>query len=347
MQSVHTLFISCPGKVDFDKCSLQQFKSLTIEFNDYFEDVSQFGNLASLKIGFCKSVNNLEGLRGVPYLYLIGCPGITTITPLGNHERLTLKYCENVTSVSFLSNVRSFTINDFEAVNLSSLIDVIFLNFCSLSRKLNEETTSTAFHNLAQIVKIAVDIPISLRSVSCFEFCHSVTLHHGENITDVSPLRTVSRVKLSDFPLIDNINSLGHVPSLTLRHCSSITDISGLGKGGQNNVEVIRCHQIADFSPLSEVNTVTINNCKLFSDRHHISGVSSLSLTQYNGSFDHLYFQRLKKLEISYHHCPVPFPLNIFRNVENITLLCCDFVSIEGIGLNQTVAMNLQTLVLS
>jgi hypothetical protein len=133
MQSVHTLFISCPGKVDFDKCSLQQLKSLTIEFNDYFEDVSQFGNLASLKIGFCKSVNNLEGLRGVPYLYLIGCSGITTITPLGNHERLTLKYCENVTSVSFLSNVRSFTINDFEAVNLSSLIDVIFLNFCSLS----------------------------------------------------------------------------------------------------------------------------------------------------------------------------------------------------------------------
>jgi hypothetical protein len=111
VESVHTLHISCSGKVDFNNCSLHQLKSLTIEWSDSFENVSQFGNLTSLKIGWCNSVTNPEGLRGVPYLSLIACRGITNIEPLGNHERLILKYCENIISVSYLSNVRSFTIN--------------------------------------------------------------------------------------------------------------------------------------------------------------------------------------------------------------------------------------------
>jgi hypothetical protein len=221
-------------------------------------------------------------------------------------------------------------------VSLSCLKDVTFLNFGSS----NEETLfRTTFHNLAQIVKIDVTIPMSLQSVSCFQFCRSVTLYRGENITDVSPLRTASRVKLSGFPLVVNINSLGHVPSLTLCQCSSIADISGLGKSGQNHVELFECHKIADFSPLSEVKIVTIHNCKLFCDDQEISGVSNLSLHCYHGPLSGFHFHHLKRLEISCHNCTEPFPLNLFRNIENITLFRCDFVSIEGIGYNKTVVV--------
>ena len=95
-------------------------------------------------------------------------------------------------------------------------------------------------------------------------------------ITDVSMLKNVYFLNLSECYNITDVSMLGNVYTLNLSACYNITDVSMLGK--VHTLNLFSCRNIIDVSMLGNVNTLNLSNCPNITDVSMLGNVINLNL---------------------------------------------------------------------
>ena len=126
---------------------------------------------------------------------------------------------------------------------------------------------------------------------------HTCRIAYCCQIRDVSVLSKLHTLMLESLSITD-VSDLGHVHSLSIRHCHLITDFSALGTVNTlelmavsciQNVEPLAtvddlffwgCHGIKDISPLSRVETLTLKRCDNIRDISVLEKVKNLTIIE-------------------------------------------------------------------
>jgi Leucine-rich repeat (LRR) protein len=119
----------------------------------------------------------------------------------------------------------------------------------------------------------------------------TLSISNCDSITDVSCFRNVQKLSLNSCANITDVSSLGNVRELTLTYCSGITDVSSLGKIYQLSLK--GCDNISDISTLGNVHSLNLSYCPLVSDISSLKNVYELELCEFNGTG----FAGLEKIE--------------------------------------------------
>jgi hypothetical protein len=135
--------------------------------------------------------------------------------------------------------------------------------------------------------------------------CFSLLLEGFPLLERVSGLKRIETLKLINLPALCGIDyfqflqeiemvncsffqdcsTIAHVPVIHLNNCSTLNDISPLGKH-QVHVTVAYCPKLTSVASLSRVKTVELYHCKMVADVSSLSTVRYLTIVDCEGTLD-------------------------------------------------------------
>lgn len=100
-----------------------------------------------------------------------------------------------------------------------------------------------------------------ISDLSPFINIKTIELYSNNNITDISPLKNRTYEKI-DLSLCINLKDISPLRTCNIKKlilsCTPIEDVSSIGH--INNIRLVGCHNIKDFSPLSNVEILNISD---------------------------------------------------------------------------------------
>jgi hypothetical protein len=164
-------------------------------------DYQALGNLESLKFAHCDSIAEVACFRNIPILSLRGCRNVMDVSPLSGVYDLNLSDCQGITDVSTLGKVYKLNLS-----NCHNITDVSALG--------NVHTL-----NLSKCIQLK-DLS-ALTNVVSFRF-------EGFTGNDLSGLKAVRILDISDSRDVSDIKMLRSVRELNISGCTNIVDVTGL-----------------------------------------------------------------------------------------------------------------------
>ncbi len=310
---------NCHSIQDFDIFNEGKQVQLSIEYCSLLKDVSPLRNIRILSLTSCHGITDVSPLHGIYDLTLSSCRNIRDISKLGNHYRLCISNCaEQLVGFDSLYGIPHIKLDgtNISDLNVLSKAKSIWLRSCSLIedvkpiqrvRKLSIFNCSNVknIHQLADVPDLTLfDVLkqkadknlIHLRNQRLYLCLQSNSYDlSSNNIRDLSisqctfieSLLTTSNVlfhnlqslSLYDCSAFTHVKGLGSIPTLRLRSCHRLKDISALG--GNRCVELADCPLITDVSSLAAVPIVTIRRCQRIEDFKCLAKVERLKIVMY------------------------------------------------------------------
>ena len=187
----------------FDLTYLQYMQNVTIGGNDNITDVSMLGNVLTVNLMGCASLQSLNGLgkknqrvslsecdlifdfsplNTVCTVEIVNCLGFTNSQHVSGVENLLLQSCINLTDVSHLSNVKHL--------------------------KLIKCGNITELKNLGRVRTLEIKQCSSLKNIKALGENWKVVIENCNSLRDISSLRTVNIVKIWRCMLINDVDIL-------------------------------------------------------------------------------------------------------------------------------------------
>lgn len=275
----------CPHLVSVE--SFRMIRHLELKECDHLEDVSPLRGIYSLVLHDCPKVRDISVLGGHHRLSLAHCDE----SMIGYDSLLNIPHvfltASNIVDASVLRAATSvYLYRCYALIDVSPLAHVkrVEIRMCSLvkdvsSLKSNDSLTfvSPSFESslkqdqLSQLKNRKLHLEGYGLSPSSFSFLQSevndLTLRANGQFTDLlyeevndlpDYFRNLHSLSLDSLE-IEDVKGLGDIPSLRLRKCSSLVDVTALGRN--HCVEIIECHFLEDVRSLSTVPVVKIIQC--------------------------------------------------------------------------------------
>jgi hypothetical protein len=311
--------------------------------------------LRNVRIECCGLITNIDSLWNIPIVHIYKCSNILSISKLGgplqrevyfhdlpkvtdiscfaNLQIFSISYCPLITDISMLGNIPK--------LSMSCLDRVTTLNGLNNVRIMMMHSMVTDYSPLKDLTNLTLTYCNRISDFSCFvsltflsvAYCNGVKsleslssllrlkkvimrglpeLHEIGNIQNAKT--SITFIEISECP-IQSVEGLGFVRTLKLEYCKELTTLKGLIPSFNYNVEIIRCHEIIDFSSLSRCCILRINDCLKF---HSLNGINNLLygyLTKLNVRF--LSFAELTDIkQIVISQCPLLYEMKGLKNVE-------------------------------
>ena len=170
------------------------------------------GRLLSLAIRWTRSLVDVRPLRGVRYLDISHCSGVTDVSALGGVHTLFARNCRGITDVRALGGVHDLDLTGTGVTDVRALGGV---------------------HTLSLINTRVTD-------VSALGGVHTLNLAMCPHVTDVRALGNVHTLNLTMCPVTD-VSALGgaRMHTLKLVDCHHVTDVSALS--GVHTLDLTGC----------------------------------------------------------------------------------------------------------
>jgi hypothetical protein len=117
---------------------------------------------------------------------------------------------------------------------------------------------------------------LSISNVSSLRNIHSLNLSNNSKIKDVSCLQNVYELDLSWCVNISNVSSLGNCHTLLLRGCKKVKDVSALGD--VSKLCLAYCTRLKDISMLTKVEDLDLEGCHQIVDLRGLSATTVLNI---------------------------------------------------------------------
>eukprot|EP01040_Poterioochromonas_malhamensis_P012378 gene12378-13531_t len=220
----------------FDECNIT---SCSFLLSNNEEDGSMIQNQSkckSFKFYSCLQLSDVSALHSLQSLTLWGCPSLDDISALGRVPDLRITRCPVTNLEGLGKGNRHVELSDCHNIpSFSSLQSVysVKLSYCSSFKDVNDVKDTTYL---------------------TLEKC---SIH----VNDISMLSKVRRLELNSCPGIITIPHLPMLREILIENCSRLECISGLE--GVQQVSIIRCHEIKDYSPLHASREVVLKMQKI------------------------------------------------------------------------------------
>ncbi len=279
--SIRTLIIdSCPEVEDIS--SLYGVYDLTIAFCRKVKDISKLGGHHGLSIEECSfDLKGYESLKNIRHINLRSC-NISNLTVLEKAKMVKLTNCPDVRDVSPMKNAHGVMLVDCYGIeNLPELKNVSKL---ILLRTPFGDDEVNQFQNH----RLAIDVGYDEFNINDYSFLSKIqyfdfrpnqqflNLLKEENSYLFKNLQSLTIRACSS---LIHVNGLGDIPTVRLHACDRLRDITGLGRKNKC-VELSYCAKIEDVSSLANVPVVTITYCYGIKDYSCLSKVPRLKVAK-------------------------------------------------------------------
>ena len=192
------------------------------------------------------------------------------------------KYC---TSTEFRVRVATTIHNLYSQLDLTLPLSDSFYNFPVLP----------SVHK----VDLTRNICISNTNLHLFANAHTLIMSNYSRyttISDITPLRNVRILDLTDCFYITDVSALNNVEEINLSYCYRLTDVSAL----RNARKVILkcCYGITDVSSLQNVDTLDLHTCINVTDVSKLTNVRNLCLRNCPSVTSVVGLQQVQELDI-------------------------------------------------
>ena len=226
----------------------------------------------------CLSITDVSCLRNVRTLYLSRCRGITDVSTLHKVHSLHLSHCDGVANIprltenSCLSVVNCPKVMDFSNISRDakfSLEHPHFLQVSGLPSRIHEMSFA-AFPEIAFGLKV-----FSLK----FEFVEMLKISDCLELIEF-PIaflsKRIQQVFIQNCQNFQEISSLANIPRISVSSCNRLRSLAGLNKERNQEISLIGCRSIDDFSLLNGMRKVVVQNCIGFHDVSQLKNVTHL-----------------------------------------------------------------------
>lgn len=224
--------------------------------------LQQCSYLQELRLSDLDSLTDVSILNHIKILQLENCRNITNLTSLQDNDEVILSYLQVLDYRHCFRNSRRITIT-------SPCMHALF-DFTHYEKVKYLSITHTP---PMPIVEPLSTLPSTLKQF--ISYGHSI-------FTNFNHLFELS---IEANALITSVELFGRIPVLRLNHLENVTSLHGLGynedpsKNRRNRrVKIYQLHKIADFTPLNNVSTVVIENCKNFERFEDVCHVKDLTI---------------------------------------------------------------------
>jgi hypothetical protein len=241
-------------------------------------------------------------------------PLITDISMLGNIRKLSMSYLDLVPTLKGLDNVRIMMMHSMEIMdysplkNLTSLTLTYCNSICDFSCFVSLTFLSVAYCNGVK----------SLSSLSALHKLKKVIMRGLPELYEIgkieNPGNSITFLEISECP-IRSVEGLGSIRNLKLQYCKELKSLDGLIPSSNYDVEIVKCHEIKDFSPLTNCYQLRIHDCNGFSSLQGVENIEYGVFIKLNiTSFSFIELKGAKKIVFS--QCPLLTEIKGLKNVE-------------------------------
>lgn len=312
-------------------------QSLNLSFFLHLSCLINFSSLRELELFDCPSLYEIPHFPHLVRVRLSYCDGITDLRPIRDVRSVTLRNCQNIHDLSPLQSNDDVTVIECRGVKS-------YTNCLKKSRNVsvNYKSGKIDINDISlfpEVRRLGISSSNTLTSLNPPSFLMILTLIHCSNLTDITALK-YSRLKKISFNgcyEVKDLSPLSLIPIIDLAHMR-ISSLEGLGRH-HAQVTVQYCPFIEDFSPLNIIERVSVIGCVGFTRAKELKDVRCLTIQNCIRINDVSMLGEVKQLSLI--ACN---NINSLRGLGNVPELfignCVNLRSIKGLGNNHMIILH-------
>ena len=306
-----------------DISSLRHVSKIRLVSLNQVEDISFFtGQYQSLfDITSCNSIRDIESLATVPEIIIADCLGIVNVDALLTSKQINTLY------ISYCDNLRygnSSIDSNIDCCSIKSLTILCCPYFYNLTNNVVNSIPSISISRCSGITSLQSIFGTSSSSINVI----NLELSSCYNIIDISLLRNMTCIQALDLSGCKNITDISAISSLpnlrilNLQNCTSIIDVSPILSTSLQKVNLSRCCNIQDITPLRNIYDLDLSYCTQLSDINCLRNVHKLSLSYCESVRDVFELSSVSELNLSY--CIRITDVSMLDGVDKLVLTGCN-----------------------
>jgi hypothetical protein len=322
-------------------------KELQLSNYNKLTEVFSLAGLSKLILRGCPSITKVDCLQHLTFLEFHYCQGLSDVSKLGKVKTLILSDCFHITTIATLTDNEKLTILGCTSINRNTIdFRKIRYLYTDLLQKYEETTNlpncyslnlsgysdNLVFTNYPGLRKLHLRYKyedLLLHDFDLLDRNNDSSFLNNLIPFDFSSFSThLFAVKLVYFPHKKlDLTPLYSIPVVKLCNFFHLQSLQGLG--GNRFVTIDSCHNIRDFSALTDIPRVEINCCDQFvSCTEGFANVSDLTIRSCIRFSDTSGLKNTKHLKIT--HCSALKELKDVQDISTVTILLCS--SLESLN---------------